>query len=240
MGTNLKPQPAAGLIVSFKRPRTALLIAVVVVGGGVGLFGLAYFSTSAQPQRPGLADGQSQYFFGNHASSFGGWQMPANVLVSTSFKTTQSLNSFVSAGIYVFPYDKGDNTTLDLGLYVNGVLASSQSLQISHTDAHPASMVGSQLDTPGGATANFTSSVEDFEVSIVPLVNSMPAGTTLTLTPYATSPIWVQTAASGTPSLETSTTTPTPSTLPTALLSTASSGISSAPFPLCVGGNSDA
>ncbi|MDG6979087.1 MAG: hypothetical protein JRN58_08410 [Nitrososphaerota archaeon] len=217
------------------------LFAVVVLAGGIGLFGLAHLSTPAPPQsiHPGLDNGQSQYFFGNSANNFTGWQMPAKVLVSTSFKTTHSLNGFVGAGIYVFPYEKGDNTTIHLGLYINGVLASNRSLQISHTDAHPASMIGGQLNTPGGAIANFSSSVEYFEVSIVPLSSSLPAGTTLTLTVYATSPIWVQTADSGAPSYETSNTTPTPPTLPTEL-SIGSSGVTSTPYPLCVGGNSNA
>ncbi len=218
------------------------LFAFVVLAGGIGLFGLAHFSTQEQPQsiHPGLDNGQSQYFFGNGANSFAGWQMPAKILVSTSFKTTHSLNGFVGAGIYVFPYDKGDNTTIYLGLYINGILASNRSLQISHTNAHPASVIGSQLNAPGGAIANFSNSVEYFEVSIVPLANSLPAGTILTLTVYTTSPIWVQTASSGTSSYETSGTTPTPPTLPTELFSTGSSSVMSAPYPLCVGGNSNA
>ena len=130
------------------------------------------------------------------------------------------------------PFNYTANTILYLGLYVNGKLMKNTTTNFSQSHAIRASMVGSPTNTPGGAIANFTDSTESTGVSIVPLINPLPAGTTITVTAYVSSPVWVQTTPSGTHSSEATGTAPVPSVLPPATTTMAP------PRPLLVQGDS--
>ena len=223
------------------------IFCLVVASGGLGAFWVASATTeSTQLQsQPGgycppgacntLTFGNRQtgyYFFRNGKTGTTGWQMPANTLVSTSFVLNQSINGFLGMNFNLIPFDYSANTILYLGLYVNGELMNNSTTNFSQSHAIRASMVGSPTNTPGGTIANFTDSTESAGVSIVPLINSLPVGTTITVTAYVTSPVWVETTPTGTYSSEATGTTPVPSVLPPATTTMAP------PRPLLVQGDS--
>src|SRR5487761_661024 len=60
------------------------------------------------------------YNFGSDERGFTGWLMPANTDISTSYVTSQNASNFVTAILNVFPYQIEQNTSLRVGLYVNG------------------------------------------------------------------------------------------------------------------------
>jgi hypothetical protein len=241
------------------------IFCLVVVVGGISLFAIASLGTgsngrpmvsnqnvsgtaldtqapSNRSESGGLQaiDGSALYKFGNYATNFTGWQMPANVLTSTSFVTTQDIYGGLQASFNFFPYQMGTNTTLYLGLYIDGQLKASRTVDISQTHARPASMVTQPINLPGGPIANFTHSIDSYSV---PYTFSTPIGTNtvITLTAFATSPIWVQTATGGAGSLSyelSGITNPLPSSLPSDVLSPEVSGLQAASAPLNIGGYS--
>jgi len=185
---------------------------------------------------PALNSGQSTYFFGNSASgtstNLSGWQMPANTLVSTSFVTNHTLNGFLSVTIYVIPHDLGKNTQLTLGLYVNGALKSTNTVNASQSIAPSASMLGQAVDTSTGKIANFSKSIQGYQAAISPLSSAIPSGTTITLVALSNSPVWIELAqAVSSHSYETGTSSSLPETF--------SASVSQPAADLCIGGESN-
>ncbi len=185
--------------------RHALMAFCLIVGVGViALYGATYLTTSQQQTQTlashvqtaeslGLSNGQGAYSFGNTATNNGGWKMPADTLVSTSFVTTHAMSGFVSVTVYVIPYAITPTTQLHLGLYVNGALMSSNTVDVSKSRAPIASVVGQIASIPTGEVANFTKSLQGYQ-AFYPLSNSLPVGTTIGVVAYSNSPIWIQTA----------------------------------------------
>ena len=192
----------------------------------------------------GLHDNTSVYSFGNIANGnttyFTGWSMPANTLVSTSFVTTNSINGFLAVTFNVFPYQVSQNTTIYLGLYIDGQLRGSSTSNMSDSRARQATMLGRPTDAQGGQIANFTRALEGYSASILNIVNPVPAGVTVTLTAFVTSPIWVQVAAGGSHSIESPSNAPIPSTLPNDMISAKTTRLMVVPVTLCVGGETNA
>jgi hypothetical protein len=198
----------------------ALVFALIVAGGGIGAYLMAFGVPEQNKQTVGPivpgADAEV-YFFGNNATGYAGWEMPAETLVSTSIVASSAFESGIDLELAVFPYNVAPNTILYLGVYANGALIANSTQSVSARIAEPASMIGTSTDTAVGATANFTHSVAYFSIGLR-IAQALPKGTTLTLTAYSTSPIWVQTASSasttGSSSYETASATPVPQTLP--------------------------
>jgi hypothetical protein len=159
--------------------------------------------------------------------------MPADTLVTTSFVTTRTLNSFLTMMINVYPFNISPNATLYLGLYINGHLNASKTYDLSSSSAPAASMIGQPTETDGSITANFTTSTEGWGVTVI-LNHSLLAGQNVSLTAYSTSSLWVQIGNKGTtPSYETTSATPIPLALPSYVGSQVS-------VKLSIGGNTDA
>lgn len=132
------------------------------------------------------------------SAGFQGWQMPANVLVSSSHNTTQGITGELSVNINVLPYDVSANTTLYMGLYVNGNLVAHMTQRLGNSHAQAATMIGEPSVISGNQLmANFTADNETPGVA-VQLGNSLAAGSVITFTAYTNSPIWVQVAPIGT------------------------------------------
>jgi len=121
-------------------------------------------------------------------------------------------------------------------------LVSSSTHNLGANQGESASMLDQLVGTSQGPMANFSQALVTDQVAILSLVQPLHVGTVITVTAYATSPIWVQITREGTPSIETQMTTPIPVTLPSGILQTATSGPSAtiAPRPLCVEGVSNA
>jgi hypothetical protein len=217
----------------------------IVAGGAIGLFGLAHAASQSdgrQTQGPELipaqdsGQGGSEYLFGNTGSVFRGWQMPEDTLLTTSFVTTQSVHNWLVLSINVFPFEAAQNTTLYLGLYVNGQLVANNSDDVSQNHAHQAVMEGQPVAVQGSRLANFSSSLEAYAVS-VELSDVLPVGTTVSLAAIVTSPIWIQTGSSGSTSHLTPDTAMLPASIPQALLSTEAAGVSAAAVDLSIDGS---
>jgi hypothetical protein len=202
------------------RKAYALVFALIVVGGGICAYLLAY-GVPQQSKRPAgaIVPGADSgiYFFGNNATGDTGWEMPSETLVSTSVTITSAIDAGFDLSLAVFPYNTAPNTILYLGVYANGVLIANNNASVSARISPPASIIGASTNTAAGPTANFTNDVNYFSIGFL-AAHALPKGTTLTLTAYSTSPIWVQTASSasqtGSSSYETASSTPVPSTLP--------------------------
>lgn len=121
-----------------------------------------------------------------------GWEMPAGHLVYTTFVTSHPLNGAVMMTVSVIPYGLGADTTLNLALYINGVLRQSEAANVSSPIV--SEMAGQPLTTTLGTLANFTGGVQDEGLTLF-LTSSLPTGTTVTLGMMATSPIWMRTAS---------------------------------------------
>jgi hypothetical protein len=93
----------------------------------------------------------------------------------------------VEGTLYVFPYQLQPNTTISLGLYLNGKLATTRDYGPKYNYHTPATMQGSVAS----GEANFTDSVLALLVSDA-LNNPLPSGTTVTLTAWSNTPIWAQ------------------------------------------------
>lgn len=209
--------------------------------GVVALYGTTYLSQQLT-QNPtshvkptasfGLSNGQGAYFFGNTATNNGGWKMPVNTPVSTSFTTTHALNGFLSATIYIIPYEISPNTQLHLGLYINGTLVANNTVNVSESRAPVASIIGQARNISSGEVANFTKSLQGYQV-FSPIPRPLAAGAIIDIIAYASSPIWIQTAqvASG-HSYEMNRVSTLPKSLPNLSISTAVPD-------LCIGGESN-
>ncbi|MCL5068113.1 MAG: hypothetical protein M1368_07155 [Thaumarchaeota archaeon] len=172
-----------------------LFFTIVIVGGGTYLFALTALDNSGSPsfsnfplETPGSA---SNYFFGSVGANFTGWLIPANTLILTSYKINHSVDRFVSATLNVFPYNIAPNTSLYLGLYVNGELSANQSYVLAQNVAHPPTLQENLSSQAGQSLAGFTPSLEGYSVTLFPR-NSLAANTNVTITVFVTNPIWVQ------------------------------------------------
>ncbi len=120
-----------------------------------------------------------------------GWLIPANTTILTSYLTTESLNNFVGASIYVFPYQIEQNTTMSFGLYINGALVSNETYDLNANSPNPASIQTLLLSNSGDEVANFSHSVLGFSVPVF-LHSSIPSGANVTVAATANQPVWVQ------------------------------------------------
>jgi hypothetical protein len=127
----------------------------------------------------GGSDGEGIYFFGNlvpsHNASAGlpaSWVLPANTIAWTSFTITQSLNNSLSMFIYLLGGQQS-SVPLDLGLYVNGVLTASNSVETVANEA----------------------STQSYGVSLS-LSCSLQAGTSVTMSAYAGTSMQIVTSQS--------------------------------------------
>src|SRR5438105_791609 len=161
---------------------TAAFLLVVVLGMSAYLAVAGLVGKPAQPscwtglpKAYGLSLGNGTYFFGNIA--VGGlnppsWQLPNDTLVVTSYVVRHTLNTSLEMNIYTTPSESSQETRMYLGLYVNGLLVSNNTL------LYPPSMGNTQV----------------YGVSMSPLSCPIPAGTVVTMTFYAATPILVQAA----------------------------------------------
>lgn len=162
---------------------------------GSSFFALAAFDnfaltgvSSLPLQNPSSSSGNS---FGSVGTSFTGWLMPSQDLISTSYVVNHSLSQFVSATLNVFPYQLPSNGVLYLGLYINGKLSANMSYNLGQSVATPAAIVQSLASQPPNKLASFTPSLEGYSVTVF-LHSPLPAGTTITVSASVTEPIWVQ------------------------------------------------
>lgn len=185
---------------------------VIVAGGALTLSLLLNGATSSQqfPSPHGFGT-QGNYGFGTNSSSYEGWLIPSNTLVTTSFVTTNSLNHYVSANLNVFPYQQ--TGTLYLGLYINGVLEANDTHNLNNSHAQPATLLQNVSIANGAQLSVFSHSLEGYSIYFA-LQNSVPSGARLTVSVFATNPLWVQDADnSSTTSSEITTSNPLPLTL---------------------------
>jgi hypothetical protein len=165
-----------------RRPAAVFLL-VVVLGlcAYVAIAGLT--GNPAQPscwtrfpRAYGLSLGNGIYFFGNTAEggvSPPSWQLPKDTLVATSYLLTHTLNTSLEMFIYTTPSESSQNTTLYMGLYVDGSLVANNTL----------------VNPPSGGDTQV------YGVSMPPPLDCpIPSGTVVTMTFYAATPILVQTA----------------------------------------------
>ena len=193
----------------------ALAVLLVIVAGGAlalslllnGVAGSQQFSSGH-----GLGFGtQGNYELGTNSSSYEGWLIPSNTLVTTSFVATNSLNHYVSANLDVFPYQQ--TGTLYLGLYINGVLEANDTYNLNNLHAHPATLLQNVSIANGAQLSIFSHSLEGYSVYFA-LQNSVPSGARLTVSVFTTNPLWVRAAnSSSTSSYESVASNPLPLTL---------------------------
>jgi len=158
----------------MKANRKLLLAFCLIMAAGTSLLALVSygdFFPQAQGSPLRTPDSSGTYFFGNSSPSFSGWYMSAKILVSTSYVTNQSLNGFVGATFNVFPYQISQNTSLYLGLYVNGMLVANQSYNLSAGRASPAVIQNHVSNQTGDRVATFSSSMEGYSVTLLSLRN---------------------------------------------------------------------
>lgn len=117
-----------------------------------------------------------------------GWLVPSDILITTSFTTNQSLSGYIVGTLNVFPYEIQTGTVLHLNLYLNGQLAASQKYELNGTYRFPAKV----LANVGDRLATFSNSLLGFTVSKFPLAADFPAGASIMMTVWTSSPIWVQ------------------------------------------------
>jgi hypothetical protein len=187
---------------------TGAFLLVVVLGVSVYLAVAGLVGSPAQPscwtglsRAYELSLGNGTYFFGNTAE--GGpnppsWQLLNDTLVATSYVVGRALNTSLEMFVYTTPSESSQDTTLYMGLYVDGSLVANNTL------VHPPSMGDTQV----------------YGVSVPPPLDCpIPSGTVVTMTFYAATPILVQTAQaqsahvgpSGPPGQSNYTTAPVPS-----------------------------
>jgi hypothetical protein len=108
------------------------------------------------------------------------------------------MNGTLVMTIYLVTYGLGQTTHLTLGLYLNGVLESNHTVDVSNSPAVADSIVGKAIDSLAGPIANFTKNTVGYQVGFE-IPGILPTGTTVTLTAFSTSPIWIRTtgASSG-------------------------------------------
>lgn len=189
---------------------------IVTIGGSV-LLAVSVSGNSNSRGFSALESGFSgptgHYLFGTNSTRFTGWLLPSHTLLLTSFTTGGTLNHFVGATFNVFPYDVQQNSSLYLGLYVDGELSASQSYNLSDTNAHPASILQSLSSANGAQLADFSASLEGYTVTLT-LNNTLPADTKITISAFVTAAVWVQIAdRPSINSIEAAGTVPLPATI---------------------------
>ncbi len=126
--------------------------------------------------------------FGSSQTGDTGWLMPANTVISTSYVANQSLSSFIGAALNVYPYEIQSGTALDLGLYVKAKLVATQNYVLTGIYKTPATI----LRNAGSGLAEFSNSTVGYTVALLHLTSSFPAGTKVTVTAWASNPVWIQ------------------------------------------------
>jgi len=93
----------------------------------------------------------------------------------------------MNAEVNAYTYQLQPGTLLVLGLYVNGQLRTSQNYTLTGSKGPSANVVGNIKD---GSFANFTNNILSFSVWL--LRTPLPAGTVITVTIWASNPLWLQ------------------------------------------------
>jgi hypothetical protein len=161
-----------------------------------------------------------------------GWLIPASSMITTSYLANQNLTGFLSAGVNVLPYHIEAGTVLYLGLYINGQLRSTSNNTLSGTYRNSATVVGAVQ----GDWATFTNSMLTFTVALLDLKTSILAGSTITVTVWASQPIWIQ--FDSTPTTSSYETLGVPLGLPPAAIDAISGSL--APHTIAIGVYADA
>jgi hypothetical protein len=161
-----------------------ILVIILLLGAS-----LIVFASSPVGSLPGPLGMNSRHWsWGSPGKGNTGWLIPADTLISTSYSMNQSVSSFIEGQIIAFTYQIQPGTVLYLGLYLNGQLAASQNYTLKTSYDNPAFVVGNMES----GIANFSNSRLVFTVSELNLKTTIPAGTMLTVTAWASNPVWVQ------------------------------------------------
>src|SRR2546426_1303037 len=134
---------------------------------------------------------RSGVYIGSHESGNTpiGWLMPADTLVSTSYRANQTFDvSYMNADMTVLSsslYHIQPGTVLVFGLYVNGQLRSSKSCMTDNIS-------GSGGWASYGSFGNNSYSYNILTCGVSLFKTPFPAGTLITVTVTANHPVWVQ------------------------------------------------
>jgi hypothetical protein len=212
--------------VTVKVPTTsiAIVFCAALVVGGVALYELSYGATNTNTIQSGMTTAttgiltpnginstiysgaldtppSNSITLGNSPTtpllSYKAWLMPANVLISTTFNTTRALGGGFRISVNVLPDAATQNSTVYLGLYINGKLAAHTVQDFSSAPIAPAPMVGQPTSVGDSQVANFSTGSATFGVALNH-DTSIPAGSVITFTEYANAPTWVQADPTGT------------------------------------------
>src|SRR2546425_3574121 len=85
------------------------------------------------------------------------WLMPAQRLFSTTYSSNYEFNTTITGSVPVIGYNMQPGTVIQLGLYINGQLIASRSIDVTESQiaqSRSAVIVGNRL----GDVANFTGS----------------------------------------------------------------------------------
>jgi len=174
-----------------------LLFCIVLLTSAILFVFAAQSGQPAQPApiRPGYTLHRSS--FGSNGVGNTGWLMPANTIISTSYVANSSLSRFIVGTLNVFPYHVVPGTVLRLGIYLNGQLAAARDYDL--TGSYKDQDISGNYNTPAtmlgnveNGMANFSNSLVGFTVSEFPLKGTLPSGTMVTVTAWASHPLWVQ------------------------------------------------
>jgi hypothetical protein len=168
----------------------AFCLVLVAVGGSIFVI-ISIQEQISNHQKLGLAT--SGYDFGSRGNSLMGWLVPANILISTTYVSTEILNYSLIGSLIVFQYGSSGQT-IRLGLYENGELKAS--------DGYVTNWNQSEQATPDapitGQVANFSYVTTEYAVSLFPLSSQIPKGVTVTVVAEFSSPLWVEVDSSPT------------------------------------------
>lgn len=149
---------------------------------------LVVFAVQGDRVFPRLGYTTGHWSWGSNELGNSGWLMPSNSLISTSYSANRSLSTFIGAQLVVFPYQIQPGTVLYVGLYLNGQLGAAENYTLKTSYDNPAYVLG---DVKNGV-ANFSDSRVVFTVSMIRLKATISAGTQITVTAWASKPIWLQ------------------------------------------------
>ena len=134
--------------------------------------------------RPGVYIGSNE--FGKTPI---GWQIPADTMVSTSYRSTQTFDvSYMNAEMTVLSSTSDEiqtGTVIDFGLYINGQLRISKSCMTND-------ITGSGGWAGYGSSSNGSYSYKFLTCGVSLFKTPFAAGTLITVTIWANHPTWVQ------------------------------------------------
>jgi hypothetical protein len=161
-------------------------LALTLSGLTFVLLGLSIRPTPQSVARP-LEIYPNHLGLGSNGTSDHGWLIPANTTIATTYLTNSSIAGYINGVVNVFPTNDSSKAQVTIGLYDNGLLLASRTVNLGKYHPRTSTVVASL----SAREDRFSGSLMGLTVSPA-TITTIQAGTKIAVTISSNVQIWVQ------------------------------------------------